>query len=188
MRTIAGLILVGAVMAQVSTANASTEVMRLPANNTFVSATSNEPDGTTRQVGVTRVLTEAGGPQYELFYGITNQNTGLDMEGMGLISSQEFHVAPNSASLDVDIHDITLDFQRGELPEDGHISVEWVGTDDVQRTAGGQLNFFDNVQFLFTGMTVDTQADITGTMFGTPLFEPSGDIRILSSAIIVIIH
>jgi hypothetical protein len=66
--------------------------------------------------------------------------------------------------------------------------VEWVGTDDVQRTAGGGVNFSGNVQFLFTGMTVDTQADVTGSMFGTALFEPSGDIRVLSSAIIVIIH
>ena len=172
MRTITGLMLVGAVMAQVSTANARTDVMRLPANNTFVTASSTDPDGTSRQVGVTRVLTEPGGPQYQLFYRISNESTGLDMEGGGLISAQEFHVAPNSASLDVDINEITLDFQIGELPEDGHISVQWAGTDDVQRTAGGGVNFSDNVQFLFTGMTVDTQADITGTMFGTPLFQP----------------
>jgi len=188
MRMITGLLLVGAVMAQVSTANARTDVIRLPANNTFVTATSNEPDGTTRQVGVTRVLTEAGGPQYQLFYRVTNSFTGLDMEGGGLISTQEFHVTPTSASLDVDINDITLDFQLGELPEDGHISVEWVGTDDVQRTAGGSVSFSDNVQFLFTGMTVDTQADVTGTMFGTALFEPFGDIRVLSFAVIVITH
>jgi hypothetical protein len=58
----------------------------------------------------------------------------------------------------------------------------------VQRTAGGGVNFSDNVQFLFTGMTVDTQADVTGTMFGTTLFEPTGDIRILSFAVIVITH
>jgi hypothetical protein len=185
MRTFIGLVVVIAVMAQLSTAKAATEVARFPANNSFLVANSNEPDGTSRSVGVTRELTQRGGPVYRVFYLVSNFETGLFMSGSGLIDAQDFQMTPHSASLDIDINTITLDMQVGDLPEDGQISVHWAGT-DVQRISGGSVNVSDNIRFLFVGTSVDVTADITGSMFGTPLFEPFGDIRILSSAIIVI--
>jgi hypothetical protein len=185
MRTLCGLVVVVAVMAQLSTAKAATEVARFPANNSFLMANSNEVDGTSRSVGVTRELTQSGGPVYRVFYLVTNFETGLFMLGSGLIDRQDFQITPHAASLDIDINAITLDTQIGDLPEDGQISVQWEGT-DVQRISGGSVDVSDNIRFLFVGTSVDVTADITGSMFGTPLFEPFGDIRILSSAVIVI--
>jgi hypothetical protein len=184
---VVGIVLGFAVMGQLSTANAATEVARFPANNSFLSANSNDDvTGDSTSILVTRELTQAGGPVYRISYIISNSITGDFKFGTGLIDTKDVHFSAHSASVDVDINAITLDQQVGELPEDGVISIEWQGTDDVQRISGGSVNVSDNVRFLFVGTSVDITADITGSVFGTPLVDPFGDIRILSEAVIVI--
>jgi hypothetical protein len=185
MRTFIGVLLVGAVMAQVSTANAETEVVRFAAHNSFLMATSNEPDtGTTRSVMVTRELNQPGGPVYRVFYIVSNFDIGLFMLGSGLIDAQDVRITPGSASVDVDINAITLDFQIGDLPEDGRISIQWEATDEAQRISGGSFELHPGLRFNFVGTSLSAPADITGSVFGVDLVDPFGDIRILSSATI----
>ena len=186
MRALTGFVLVGAVMAQLSTAMAATEVARFPANNSFLSAISNDPTtGNSTSILVTRELAQPGGPVYRVSYLISNIDTGLFMFGSGLIDRQDFQITAHSASLEVDINAITLDTQIGDLPENGVISIQWEGT-DVQRISGGTVDISDNIRFLFVGTAVTVTSDITGSVFGVPLVDPFGDIRILSEAVIVI--
>jgi len=156
-------------------------------NNSFLSAVSNDPTtGNSTSILVTRELAQKGGPVYRVSYLISNFDTGLFLFGSGRIDAQDFQITAHSASVNVDINTITLDFQIGDLPENGVIDVQWEGTNDVQRISGGTVDVSDNIRFLFTGTTVDVAADITGSVFGTPLVDPFGDIRILSEAVIVI--
>jgi hypothetical protein len=186
MRTVIGLFVVGVVLMQLSSARAATEVARFPANNTFLTANSNDPvTGTSTSVSVTRELGLPGGPVYRVFYLISNADTGQFIFGGGLIDAQDFQVSPHRASLHVDINTITLDQQEGEVPENGVIDIEWEGT-GTQRESGSTFFEFENVRGLFVGTSVTNLADITGTVFGTPLVEPFGDIRILHQAVIVI--
>jgi len=184
MRTVTGLLLVGVVMAQVSMAKAETEVVRFAAHNSFLMATSNDPTtGITRQVGVVRELNNAGGPVYRVFYIVSNFDIGLFLLGSGIIDAQDVRITPQSASVDVDINAITLDFQIGDVPEDGRINIRWEAT-ELQRIAGGSFELDPNVRFNFVGTALDAPSDITGTVFGEQLVDPFGDIRILSSATI----
>lgn len=186
MRTVIGVFVAGVVLTQLSSVHAATEVARLPAHNTFLSANSNNPDtGTSISVGVTRELGLPGGPVYRVFYTISNFEAGLFQFGSGLIDAQDFQVTPQRASLHVDINTLTLDRVEGDIPENGVIDVEWEGT-GMQRESGGTIFVSDNVRFLFVGTSMTNPADVTGSAFGMPLVEPFGDIRILSSALIVI--
>jgi hypothetical protein len=186
MRTLISLFTTGVVLTQLASAHAATEVARFPAHNTFLSATSNDPvTGTTTSVSVTRELGQPGGPVYRLFYIVSNVDTGLFLLGSGLIDAQDFQVTPQQASLLVDVNTLTLDTQVGELPENGVIDVDWEGT-GVQRESGSTFFEGENVRGIFVGTSVTNVADITGSVFGTPLVEPFGDIRILNSATIVI--
>jgi hypothetical protein len=187
MRALTGLVMVGAVMAQLSTANAATEVARFPANNSFLSANSNDPvTGTSTSVLVTRELGQPGGPVYRVSYLVSNANTGEFIFGSGLIDAQDFQITPHSGSVDVDINAITLDQQVGDLPENGVISIQWEGTGESERISGGSVNVSDNVRFIFVGTGLTVPADVTGSVFGAPLVDPFGDIRILHQAVIVI--
>jgi hypothetical protein len=80
-----------------------------------------------------------------------------------------------------------LDTLIGEVPANGVIDVEWEGT-GVQRDSGVTISDEDFARFLFVGTSVTNPADITGSVFGVPLVEPFGDIRILNSAVIRIIR
>jgi hypothetical protein len=190
MRSVFGVLVVGAVFVQLSLmpspASAATEVARFPANNSFLVANSNDPvTGTSTSVGVTRELGFPGGPVYRVFYLVSNPDQGLFQFGTGLIDAQDFQITPHAASLNVDINTLTLDSQEGPLPENGVIDVEWEGT-GVQREAGGTIFEFDNVRGVFVGTSLTTTADITGSVFGTALVDPFGDIRSLHQAVIVI--
>jgi hypothetical protein len=184
MRTVIGLFVIGVVLSQLSSAHAATEVARFPAHNTFLTAVSNDPvTGTSTSVGVTRELGLPGGPVYRVFFLMSNPDTGLFLFGSGLIDAQDFQVTPHQASLFVDINTLTLDTLVGEVPENGVIDVQWEGT-GVQRDSGSTIFEDANVRFLFVGTSVTNTADITGSVFGVPLVEPFGDIRILNSAVI----
>ena len=186
MRTVIGLLMVGVVLTQLSSARAATEVARFPAHNTFLTANSNDPvTGTSTSVGVTRELGLPGGPVYRVFVLISNFDSGFFFFASGLIDAQDFQVNPHRGSLQVDINTITLDQLIGEVPENGVIDVEWEGT-GTQRQSGSTFFEGENVRGIFVGTSVTNEADITGSVFGTPLVDPFGDIRILSSAVIVI--
>ncbi|HET6150299.1 MAG TPA: hypothetical protein VFH68_22355, partial [Polyangia bacterium] len=120
MRTVIGVLLIGVVVTQLSSAQAATEVARFPANNTFLSAISNDPvTGNSTLVLVTRELGHPGGPVDRLSVLISNADTSLFFFASGLIDGQDFQVTPHSASLFVDINTLTLDTLQGDLPENG---------------------------------------------------------------------
>jgi hypothetical protein len=186
MRTMIGFFVVGVVLAQLTAAQAATEVIRFPANNAFLTANSNDPvTGTSTSVGVTQEVGHPGSPVYRVFYLISNFETGLFLFGSGLIDAQDFQISPQSGSLFVDINTITLDTQIGEVPENGLIDVEWEGT-GASRQSGSTFFEFENVRGIIAGTDVTNPAEISGTVFGTPLVDPFGDIRMLRSGTVVI--
>ena len=187
MRTMIGFcMMVGVVLARLSAAQAATEVIRFQANNTFLNAASNDPvTGNSTSVGVTRELGQPGGPVYRIFYLVTNFETGLFLLGSGLLDAQDFQATPQGGSVFVDIHTVTLDMQIGDVPENGLIDVEWEGT-GVQRQSGATFFEFDNVRGIIAGTDVTNTAEITGSVFGAPLVDPFGDIRMLRSGTVII--
>src|SRR5262249_44668251 len=101
--------------------------------------------------------------------------------------AQDFQVTPKRASLDVDVNTLTLDCFQGadQVPENGVISVDWEGTDS-QRMSGSTILNQGNLKAIFFGTSLTVTADITGSVFGVPLVDPFGDIRMLHSGLIVI--
>ena len=186
MRKIIGLaVLVGGVIAQLSLAQAATEVLRLPANNQFISAVSTDPvTGLTTGVFVTRVLGEPGGP-VDTVTVIVSSETVFNLAS-GVLPQGAFQVSARSASLDVDINAITLDTVIGELPANGVISLDWQG-DDIQRTAGNAKFDLGNGQAVIVGTRTEVAADLTGTIFGAPPADDAiGSISAVRMAVIVI--
>ena len=105
-KVLSGLVLVGAVLVSLSQAQAATEVMRLPATNTFANAISIDPvTGATTGIFVSRHKTDRGGPVDTLFY-IAQLADGSFISGGGVLPKNAFHVDGQGATLDVDVHDM----------------------------------------------------------------------------------
>jgi hypothetical protein len=184
LKTVGRVVVLGVVVAQLSMAQAATEVAHFPANNRFANAVSNAPDGTSTGVFVTREIGGSGGPVDRIGF-IISRPDGIVTFGTGVLPSGAFHFNAHSASLDVDINAITLDTSIGDIPEDGVISIDWEGT-DTQRTAGNNVADFGNLRVIFAGVTTAVVADVTGTVFGVPLADPVGDLLKLSQQVTVI--
>ena len=186
MRKIASFVVVfAAVLAQRSMAQASTEVLHFPANNRMVIATATLADGTNLQIGVSRELTGPGGPVDQIGIIIISPDGNVTF-ARGTLPAGAFHYDATSASLDVDVADITFeDPVIGDLPESGIISIDWEGT-DVTRTAGSNVQDQGNLTIIFSGVRTEVVADITGTLFGAPLVAPTGFLQALSQQVTVI--
>jgi hypothetical protein len=185
MRKINGLALVlvvGALIPQ--PAHAATEVLRLPANNKFASAISNAPDGTTTGIFLSRHLTDSGGPIDSIFF-IVSKPDGTFVEASATLPQGAFQIAAKSASLNVDLNAITLDMQVGEIPANGVITVQWAGT-DVQRMSGSVRFDFDTTHVVLSGTRTDVVANVTATVFGTPLVEPFGSFSTITQSVIIV--
>jgi len=186
-KVLSGLVLVGAVLVSLSQAQAATEVMRLPATNTFANAISIDPvTGATTGIFVSRHKTDRGGPVDTLFY-IAQLADGSFISGGGVLPKNAFHVDGHGASLDVDVHDMVLDpnLQTGDVPADGEIHVAWDKT-GVDRTSGSTQFNIGTQHVLFVGTSNTASCDIAASAFGADLAGVFGDIRSLTSAVIVI--
>src|SRR5262245_49584514 len=129
MRKLSGLVLVGALLLSVSAVQAA-EVTHLQANNLFANAVSNDLEtGASTGIFVTRQ--KRGGTVDSIFFIINDPVSGTFILGSGVLPKGAFKASAKSASLDVDINDITLDFVVGEIPADGVISVDWAATGSV---------------------------------------------------------
>jgi hypothetical protein len=186
MRKLFGLVVVVAVVVgSLALAHAATEVMRFPANNRFTAAFSTAPDGTSTGVFVTREIGQSGGPIDRITV-ITSSPDGTFSILSGVLPQGAFHYSVSSASVDIDLHSITLDPSSiGEVPANGVVSVDWEAT-DVQRTAGNSVFDFDNVHVVIAGTRTDVVADVTGTVFGAPLFEPGGNMSSVTQSVVVV--
>jgi len=178
------VVVLGAVVAQLSMAQAATEVAHFPANNRFASANSTAPDGSTTSVFVSREIGQPGGP-VDTVSVITSGPDGSFTLAIGVLPQGAFQFSAQSASLDVDLNEITLSTLIGELPENGVVSVDWDGT-DTTRTAGNNVLDSGNVRVVFSGVRTTVVADVTGTVFGVPLVDPVGDLLALSQQVTII--
>jgi hypothetical protein len=184
-KIIALVVVVGAVAAQLALAHAATEVARFPANNRFANAVSTAPDGTTTGVFVSREIGQPGGPIDRVAV-IISRPDGAFTFLAGVLPQGAFQYAARSASLDVDLHAITLDPSSiGEIPANGVISIDWDAT-DVQHTAGNTVFNFGNVHVVIAGTRTDVVADVTGTVFGAPLVAPSGNMSSVTQSVIIV--
>ena len=183
MRMISGAALVASLLAPLSLAHAA-EVTRLPANNMFANAVSDDPaTGTSTGVFVTREKGNKGGPVDTIFLIISGPN-GFSVIG-GTLPKGAFHADAKSASLDVDISEIIVSFEDGNLPETGLISVDWHAT-DVTRISGNTQIDIGNGHVNIVGTSASSPANVTGSVFGTALVEPRGDLRTVTQAVIII--
>jgi hypothetical protein len=184
LKVVSRVVALGVVVAQLSTAQAATEVAHFPANNRFANVVVNAPDGTSTGVFVTREIGASGGPVDRIGF-IISRPDGIIVFGSGVLPNGAFHFNANSASVDVDVNDIILDTLIGDIPENSVISIDWEGT-DLQRTAGNNVADFGNLRVIFSGVTTAVVADVTGTVFGVPLGDAVGDLMKLSQQVTVI--
>ena len=172
--------------------DASTEVFRSSANNSFAFAISNPPGGPSQLVGVVRDSSTPGGPVTQLGFYYTDPN-GCFFLGTGAIPSGAFHISAQSASLNLDLATLppgTISFFAtcpDVPPPNGVISVSWTGNGST-RTSGSNSVTQGNLTFRFVGTRVDEPSSISGTLFGTALVDPDhlSSISSLHNGVIVI--
>jgi|KBSMisStaDraftv2_1062788.scaffolds.fasta_scaffold403635_2 hypothetical protein len=181
MRKVTGLVLLGALMAPLSMAQA-TEVTRLPANNTFASATANTPDAST-SVFVTREKTNKGGPVDRIFF-ISFHMNGNFYFGSGVLPQGAFHWSANGSSLNVDTDDITYDSEFG-VPA-GVISVDWEATDVSRDSGSTKIDAGPNMHVQIVGTRTATQANITGSVVGDSVDGAMGEVDRIVQAVIIV--
>ena len=184
-KVLSGLVLVGAVLVSLSQAQAATEVMRLPATNTFANAIATDPvTNITTGIFVSRHKTDRGGPVDTLFYA-TTLTDGTNCSGSVDLPQGAFHVDGHAASVDVDLNDVVITNQDGPIPGNGEIHVDWDKTGVTRDSGSTQFNA-GVIHVLFVGTSNTAQCDVTASAFGADLAGAFGDIRSLTSAVIVI--
>jgi hypothetical protein len=172
--------------------DASTEVFRSSANNSFAVAISNPPGGPSQLVGVVRDNSTPGGPVTELGFYYTDPN-GCFFGGTGAIPNDTFHISTSSASLYVDTSTLppgTISFFTScpdAPPPSGVISVNWTPNGST-RNSGSHSITEGNLTFRFVGTSLDEPSNISGTLFGTALVDPnlSSAINLLHDGLIII--
>jgi hypothetical protein len=180
---ISGAALVASLFLPVSLAHAA-EVTRLPSNNMFANAVSNDAaTGTSTGVFVTRMKGSPGGPVDSIFV-IISGPSGFSVLS-GTLPKGAFHADAKSASLDVDISEITVTFEMGDLPATGLISVDWHAT-DVTRISGNTQIDIGNGHVNIVGTTSSSPATVAGSVFGTALVAPTGDLSTTKQAVIIV--
>jgi hypothetical protein len=184
MRKVAGLVLFGAaVLGPISIAQA-TEVTRLPANNIFATASSNDPNtGASSFLFVSREKTNKGGPIDHIFFFSVDPN-GNFFEGMGVLPQGAFHWDAKSSSLNVNVDDIAYDFEFG-VPA-GVISVDWTVT-DVERTSGStKIDAGAGMHVQIVGTRTGAPATVTGSVVGDALTNATGELDRIVQAVIIV--
>ena len=132
MRKVTGsvLLLVGAIVAPLSMAQASTEVTRLPAHNQSVNAITFDPNtGASSAVFVTHEKVNKGGGPVDSIFFIVQKANGDFFFGQGTLPKGAFHIDAHSASLDVNVDDIAFTSEFGNTctaPDDTAPDATWL--------------------------------------------------------------
>jgi hypothetical protein len=172
MRKLGGLVLAGALLLSVSSAQAA-EVANMLTNNLFATAISNDADtGTTTAVFVTREKGK-GAPRDSITVFVSGPN-GFSVIS-GSLPKNALQINKKSASVDVAVSDIVVTFQDGDIPPDGVVSVDWEAT-DVTRTTGNEVLEFGTTRVHIHGHRTSATAVIEGSVFGADMVAPTGDI------------
>ena len=180
MRRISGLVLAASLLLPVSLARAA-EVTQLYTNNQFANATQTDSAGNSIGVFVTREKGK-GAPRDSIFV-IFSDPVGNVALISGILPKNAFKVSAKKASVDVDIDDIEVNFSSGTLP-DGVISVDWAAT-DVTRTSGNTKFEFGNTKVNIVGTATSSPANVTGSVLGTELVAPTGDLSLAHDSVII---
>ena len=180
MRRISGLVLVASIFLSVSPAHAA-EVTQLYANNLFASATSNDPvTQVSTSVFVTREKAK-GAFRDTIFVGISGPNGFSFIQGV--LPKNALHISAQSASVDVDLSEITV-IQSLDFPAEGVVSVDWQAT-DVTRTSGSTKFESGNMTFNIVGTSTFADAIISGEVAGTDLVDPFGSLSVAHASVII---
>jgi hypothetical protein len=157
------------------------EVRQIYTNNLFAKAVTTDAAGNSIGVFVTREKGK-GAPRDSIFV-IFSDTFGNSTSIRGTLPKNALKITANKASLNVDIDDIDVIEEVGTLP-DGVITVSWVAT-DVTRTSGGSRMQFGNQTVNFVGTSTDSPANISGSVLGTTLVAPTGDISLAHTSVII---
>jgi hypothetical protein len=179
MRRISGLVLVASLFLPLSLAHAA-EVTQLYTNNLFATANATDATGTSTQVAVTRVKGK-GAFVDTIFVGIFGP-TGFSFI-QGTLPKNALQITATSASLDVDLSEITV---TGSLnfPAEGIVSVDWTAT-DVTRTSGNTKFESDNETVTIVGTSTFANATTSGSVLGTDLVAPFGYLNVAHDSVII---
>ena len=181
-KKIAGLVLAVSLIAPLSAARAA-EVMHLSSNNLFAGANSfDEATQTTTSVFVTREKTK-GQPRDSIGVVISGPSGFSFLSGV--LPAGALSINKKKASLDVVIGDIAVIDTTGDLPADGVISIDW-DAGDVERTSGDVV--FEpgpGVRVHIHGHRTFAPAAIDGSVLGTALVAPTGDISTVHDTVMI---
>jgi hypothetical protein len=180
MRRISGLVLAASLLLPVSLARAA-EVTQLYSNNLFAIANTTDEAGNTIQVAVTREKGK-GAPRDSISVTFSDA-FGNSSFIRGTLPRNALKITAKNASVDVDIDDIQVTDSQGTLP-DGVISVDWVAT-DVTRTSGNTMIDAGTTHVNIVGTATFATANIVGSVLGTDLVDPTGDLAIAHDFIII---
>lgn len=180
MRKISGVVLLVSLLLPLSLARAA-EVTQLYTNNLFAIATSNDDaTGTSTQVVVTRQKGK-GAFVDTIFVGISTP-TGFSFI-QGTLPKNALQISATKASLDVDLSEVavtgSLDFAA-----EGVVSVDWKST-GVTRTSGSTKFQSGNQTVNIVGTSTFADAEISGSVLGTDLVNPSGFLNVAHDSVII---
>ncbi len=170
-KKIAGLVLAVSLIAPLAVAHAA-EVTNLLTNNLFAGANSTVGE-TTTSVFVTREKGK-GQPRDSIAVFISGPS-GFSFIS-GALPNGALKINKKKASVDVVIGDIAVTGTTGDLPADGVVSVDW-DAGGVERTSGDVIiPGGPGVTIHIHGHRTFATADIEGSVLGTALVAPTGDI------------
>jgi hypothetical protein len=181
-KTMAGLVLAVSLIAPLAVARAA-EVTHIKSNNLFAGANStNEATQTTTSVFVTR---EKGkGQPRDSIAVIISGPSGFSFLS-GVLPNGALKINKKKASVDVVIGDIAVIDTTGDLPADGVVSVDW-DAGNVERTSGNTvIDGGGGVTIHIHGHRTFAVADIAGSVLGTALVAPTGDISTVHDTVMI---
>ena len=181
-KTIAGLILAVSLIAPLAVARAA-EVTHISSNNLFAGANStDEATQTTTSVFVTR---EKGkGQPRDSIAVIISGPSGFSFIS-GALPNGALKINKKKASVDVVIGNIAVIDQVGVFPANGVVSVEW-DAGNVERTSGDTvIDGGPGVTIHIHGHRTFAAADIDGSVLGTALVAPTGDISTVHDTVMI---
>ncbi len=181
-KKITGLVLAVSLIAPLAVARAA-EITHISANNLFAGANStDEATQTTTSVFVTR---EKGtGQPRDSIAVIISGPSGFSLLS-GTLPSGALKIDKKKASVDVVIGNIAVIDQVGDFPADGVVSVEW-DAGNVERTSGDTvIDGGPGVTIHIHGHRTFAAADIDGSVLGTALVAPTGDISTVHDTVMI---
>jgi hypothetical protein len=157
------------------------EVTQLYTNNLFASANSTDE---ATQVSTSVVVTrEKGKGEFRdtIFVGISGPNGFSFIQGV--LPKNALHISAQSASVDVDLSEITI-IQSQDFPAEGVVSVDWQAT-DVTRTSGSTKFESGSMTANIVGTSTFADAIISASVAGTDLVDPFGFLSVAHASVII---